>query len=205
MDCTLCVQVCPTGIDIREGLQYECIGCGACADVCDTVMEKMGYQKGLVRYVTENALVKGLTNSQMWARVLRPRVLVYTSILSVLIFTIGISLWFRVPLRFDIVRDRGSLARITDHGTLENVYRIQIMNITEQDQTYQLSVSGIEGINIHSNTTIKVAAAQSSWIPVQVDIPYEGAVQGSHKIGFELSAIDQNYKVSEASVFIVPH
>ena len=168
-------------------------------------MEKMGYQKGLVRYVTENALVKGLTNSQMWARVLRPRVLVYTSILSVLIFTIGISLWFRVPLRFDIVRDRGSLARITDHGTLENVYRIQIMNVTEQDQTYQLSVSGIEGINIHSNTTIKVAAAQSSWIPVQVDIPYEGAVQGSYKIGFELSAIDQNYKVSEASVFIVPH
>jgi len=205
VDCTLCVQVCPTGIDIRKGLQYECIGCGACADVCDTVMEKMGYQKGLVRYVTENALLKGLTNAQMWARILRPRVLVYSSILSVLIFSIGTSLWFRVPLKFDIVRDRGSLARITDHGTLENVYRIQIMNVTEQDQTYQLSVSGIDGIYILSNTTIKVAAAQSSWVPVQVDIPYEGAVQGSHKIGFELTPIDQNYKVSEASVFIVPH
>ena len=205
MDCTLCVQVCPTGIDIREGLQYECIGCGACADVCDTVMEKMGYQKGLVRYVTENALVNGLTNAQMWARILRPRVLVYTSILSVLIFIIGTSLWFRVPLKFDIVRDRGSLARITDHGTLENVYRIQVMNVTEQDQTYRLSVSGIDGIYIHSNTTIKVAAAQSSWIPVQVDIPYEGAVQGSYKISFELTPINQNYKVSEASVFIVPH
>jgi len=205
VDCTLCVQVCPTGIDIRKGLQYECIGCGACADVCDTVMEKMGYQKGLVRYVTENALSKGLNNAQMWARIFRPRVLVYSSILSVLIFTIVTSLLFRVPLKFDIVRDRGSLARITDHGTLENVYRIQIMNVTEQDQTYQLSVSGMNGINIHSNTTIKVASAQSSWIPVQVDIPLEGAVQGSHKISFELTPMNQNYKVSEASVFIVPH
>ena len=205
VDCTLCVQVCPTGIDIRDGLQYECIGCGACADVCDTVMEKMGYTKGLVRYVTQNALVNGLTRSQMWGRILRPRVLIYAGVLLALITFWIISLSLRVPLKFDIVRDRGSLARITEHGTLENVYRIQIMNATEEDQTYILSVSGIDGIYVQSNTTLKVQATHSSWVPVQVDIPYEGSTVGSHKIKFELTPISANYKVTEGSVFIVPH
>ena len=116
-----------------------------------------------------------------------------------------VSLSLRVPLKFDIVRDRGSLARITEHGTLENVYRIQIMNATEEDQTYQLSVSGIDGIYIHSSTTLKVRATQSSWVPVQVDIPYVGSSVGSHKIEFELVPLNANYKVTEASVFIVPH
>ncbi len=205
VDCTLCVQVCPTGIDIRDGLQYECIGCGACADVCDTVMEKMGYAKGLVKYVTQNALTNGLSNSQMWRRILRPRVLLYSAFLLTLIcFWIG-SLSLRVPLKFDIVRDRGSLARITEHGTLENVYRIQIMNATEEDQTYLLSVSGIDGIYVQSNTTLKVKATHSSWVPVQVDIPYAGSTVGSHKIKFELTPISAPYRVTEGSVFVVPH
>ena len=193
------------GIDIREGLQYECIGCGACADVCDTVMDKMGYARGLVRYVTQNALVQGLNRTQMWKRILRPRVLIYTTLLLSLMSFWVVSLSLRVPLKFDIVRDRGSLARITEHGTLENVYRIQIMNATEEDQTYQLSVSGIDGIYIHSSTTLKVRATQSSWVPVQVDIPYVGSSVGSHKIEFELVPLNANYKVTEASVFIVPH
>jgi cytochrome c oxidase accessory protein FixG len=204
VDCTLCVQVCPTGIDIREGLQYECIGCGACADVCDSVMDKMGYQRGLIRYVTENALIKGLSKKQMWQAILRPRVMVYGLILFLLTSFIGMSLWLRVPLRFDVVRDRGSLARITDRGTLENVYRIQIMNATEQDQTYQLSVRGMDQISVHTQTTIEVGATQSSWTPVQVDIPYASASEGSHKITFELTSADGRYKVKEASVFIVP-
>jgi cytochrome c oxidase accessory protein FixG len=204
VDCTLCVQVCPTGIDIRDGLQYECIGCGACADVCDTVMDKMGYARGLVRYVTQNALVKGLNRTQMWKRILRPRVLIYTTLLLSLMSFWVVSLSLRVPLKFDIVRDRGSLARITEHGTLENVYRIQIMNATEEDQTYQLSVSGMDGIYIHSSTTLKVRATQSNWVPVQVDIPYEGSSVGSHKIKFELVPLNANYKVTEGSVFIVP-
>jgi len=205
VDCTLCVQVCPTGIDIRDGLQYECIGCGACADVCDTVMDKMGYAKGLVRYVTQNALINGLTRPQMWRRILRPRVLIYSGLLFVLVSFWVVSLSLRVPLKFDIVRDRGSLARITEHGTLENVYRIQIMNATEEDQTYLLSVSGIDGIYVQSNTTLKVPATHSSWVPVQVDIPYAGSSVGSHKIKFELTPISANYRVTEGSVFVVPH
>ena len=95
VDCTLCVQVCPTGIDIRNGLQYECIGCGACADVCDTVMDKMGYARGLVRYTTQNAMANKWTTGQMLRRVARPRVLMYTSFLLALIIAVGVSLGMR--------------------------------------------------------------------------------------------------------------
>jgi cytochrome c oxidase accessory protein FixG len=82
IDCTLCVQVCPTGIDIRNGLQNECIGCAACIDVCNDVMDKMGYAKGLIRYSTENGVVNGWTRLQMFRRALRPRVLVYGAVLE---------------------------------------------------------------------------------------------------------------------------
>jgi cytochrome c oxidase accessory protein FixG len=131
VDCSLCVQVCPTGIDIRQGLQYECIGCGACADVCDGVMDKMGYDKGLVRYTTQNALTNHWDTATMLKRVFRPRVLVYTAILWTLIIALGISLWMRTPMKVNVLRDRGTLARITPDGNLENVFRLQIMNATE--------------------------------------------------------------------------
>jgi cytochrome c oxidase accessory protein FixG len=131
VDCSLCVQVCPTGIDIRNGLQYECIGCGACADVCDTVMDKLGYAKGLVRYTTQNAMDNKWTTKQTLMRVLRPRVLVYTSILMALIIAVGASLATRTPFKVDVVRDRATLARITENGGIENIYRLQVMNASE--------------------------------------------------------------------------
>jgi cytochrome c oxidase accessory protein FixG len=102
VDCSLCVQVCPTGIDIRNGLQYECIGCGACADVCDTVMDKLGYAKGLVRYTTQNAMENKWTTKQTLLRVLRPRVLIYTSILMAIIIAVGVSLAMRTPFKVDV-------------------------------------------------------------------------------------------------------
>ena len=131
IDCSLCVQVCPTGIDIRKGLQYECIGCGACADVCDTVMDKMGYARGLVKYSTQNAITNKWTHKQMVQRILRPRVLIYTAILGLIIIGLITSLWLRTHFRVDVIRDRGVMARLSDDGKLENVYRLQIMNGTE--------------------------------------------------------------------------
>src|SRR5690606_21174001 len=83
VDCTLCVQVCPTGIDIRDGLQQDCIGCAACIDVCDQVMDKLNYPRGLIRYATENGMAQGWSRAQMLRRALRPRVLVYGSVLLV--------------------------------------------------------------------------------------------------------------------------
>ncbi len=122
IDCTLCVQVCPTGIDIRKGLQYECIGCAACIDACDTVMDKMGTPRGLIRYSTQNAMEKGWGSSEMWGRVTRPRVLIYTGILVLVVGAFVTSLYSRPPFRVDIVRDRGALARVVDDGYIENVY-----------------------------------------------------------------------------------
>src|SRR5574343_1374027 len=112
VDCGICVQVCPTGIDIRNGLQYECIGCAACIDACDGVMDKMGTPRGLIRYSTQNAMEKGWGSSEMWGRVTRPRVLIYTGILVLVVVAFVISLYSRPPFRVDIVRDRGALARV---------------------------------------------------------------------------------------------
>ena len=204
IDCGFCVQVCPTGIDIRKGLQYECIGCGACIDVCDTVMDKMGYPRGLVRYATQNALSNRWTSREMWRRVMRPRVLIYTGILVSLTLGLFISLSLRTPLKVDVVRDRASLARITEVGTLENVYRLQLMNATEQAQTYRLSVSGLDRLEIKTATEIEVAPAQARWVIVRADIPYGSAPQGSHKIIFDIQAANGKDRVTEKSVFMVP-
>ena len=204
VDCTLCVQVCPTGIDIRQGLQYECIGCGACIDVCDEVMDKMNYPRGLVRYATQNALDNRWTSSQMWRRVLRPRVLIYTSLLGLITLGLFLSLALRTPLKVDVVRDRASLARITEVGTLENVYRLQIMNATEEAQNYQLQVRGLDNLQIKTETQVPVESAQSRWVVVRVDIPYGSATAGSHPIWFEISSEDGRKRVTEKSVFLVP-
>jgi polyferredoxin len=135
IDCELCVQVCPTGIDIRKGLQYECIGCAACIDVCDGVMDKMQYPRGLIRYATLNGMREHLDRSGILHRVLRPRVLLYTAILVLICTALFASIWLRKPFKVDVVRDRGAMARVVDDGWVENVYRLQIMNATESVRT----------------------------------------------------------------------
>ena len=218
IDCSLCVQVCPTGIDIRKGLQYECIGCGACADVCDTVMDKMGYERGLVKYSTQNAITNKWSHNQMLKRILRPRVLVYAAILSVLVIGLLTSLWFRTPFRVDVERDRGVMARMSDDGKLENIYRLQIMNGTESIQNYKLNVSGIKDLEIEAeaanttqdkeneahNITIMVKPAESRWVIVALKIPDGSIDSGSHKIKFEIESVEGKQIVSEKSVFLVP-
>ncbi len=218
IDCSLCVQVCPTGIDIRKGLQYECIGCGACADVCDTVMDKMGYERGLVKYSTQHAITNKWTHKQMVQRILRPRVLIYASILGLIIIALMTSLWLRTHFRVDVVRDRGVMARLTDDGKLENVYRLQIMNGTESVQHYKLSVSGVKDLEIESESvtedeeseheshskTIMVKPAESRWLIVDLKIPDGTLETGSHKIEFQIEAVESKEIVTEKSVFLVP-
>ena len=204
IDCSLCVQVCPTGIDIRQGLQYECIGCGACADVCDMVMDKVGSSRGLVRYSTQNAIQMGWGSAQIWRRVLRWRVAIYTVVLLALVMGLGISLALRSPFRVDVVRDRTTLSRITEYGTLQNVYRLQIMNATEHSSDYQLSVRGLYGIELRDTGPIHVEAAQARWVVVHVDVPYGSGDTGSHKIWFDIDDPHNGKKVVEASVFLIP-
>ncbi len=204
VDCNLCVQVCPTGIDIRNGLQYECIGCAACVDVCDSVMDKMNYPRGLIRFTTQNAVGQGWTPSQIWARVLRARILVYATVLAALCIGVAWSLAARVPLKVDVVRDRASLARIVGGGQLENVYRLQIMNATEQPQRYRLQAKGLPGLTVASEPEVVVGSAESRWVAVRLQLPYGTAAPGSHRIYFEIGTPPGDVHVSEKSVFLVP-
>ena len=209
IDCSLCVQVCPTGIDIRKGLQYECIGCGACADVCDTVMDKMGYERGLVKYSTQHAMNQGWNKSQMLRRILRPRVLIYFAILASIVVALLTSLVMRDSFKVDVVRDRGVMARLAEGGMLENVYRLQIMNATETTQRYELSASGIDNLKVESDVadadkTVTVNAAESRWIPVRLQIPDGSIKSGSHPVQFVIKSVNQNESVVEEAVFLVP-
>ena len=205
IDCTLCVQVCPVGIDIRNGLQYECIGCGLCVDACNSVMDKMSYPRGLIRFSTQNALSKGWDKSQIIKRVMRPRVLIYTGVLVALCVTMLASLISRAPLKVDIERDRAALSRIVAGGRLENVYRLQIMNAAEKRQHYQIAVSGLEGLQLEmAESEVQIDAAQSRWIAIRLQIPYGSAAPGSHPVQFEIKAVESGVVVSEKSLFLVP-
>ena len=204
VDCTLCVQVCPTGIDIRKGLQYECIGCGACADVCDEVMDKFGYARGLVKYSTQNAMTGGWDKAQIIRRALRPRVLIYTMVLIAIAIAVGVSLYMRVPMKVDVIRDRGALARMVEQGRIENVFRLQIMNATEAKQVVRLSVEGMDGIVIASEPMVDVLPTEVRTLAVRVQVP-PGASSGSHPIVFKLqSTTDAAIHLDEKSVFLVP-
>jgi cytochrome c oxidase accessory protein FixG len=205
IDCTLCVQVCPTGIDIRDGLQYECIGCGACADVCDTVMDKMGYPRGLVKYSTENAVAQGWSAAQTLRHVLRPRVLIYTAILAAVTVAMLVSLYLRTPFKVDVVRDRGALARIVGGGKIENTFRLQIMNATESEQAFTLSAQGLDGLTLEMDTpTVIVGSTEARWVAVRLQLPYDGAAPGSHPIQFIVSSSTDPTQVREKSTFVVP-
>lgn len=204
IDCTLCVQVCPVGIDIRDGLQYECIGCGLCVDACNNVMDKMSYPRGLIRFSTQNGIAKGWRQAQILRRVMRPRVLIYTSVLVALCVGMLASLVLRTPLKVDVVRDRAALSRIVTGGKLENIYRLQIMNATETPQRYRITARGLEGLDVVSEPEIEIDAAQSRWVAVRLQIPYGSVSSGSHPVQFDIEAVGTNSRVTEKSVFLVP-
>ncbi len=213
IDCGLCVQVCPTGIDIRQGLQYECIGCTACIDVCNGVMDKMQYPKGLIRYATENGLQRHLSRSEVLRRLLRPRVLAYTAVLLIICGGLLASLLLRAPFKVDVVRDRGALARQVADGWVENVYRLQIMNATEMVQTYRVSATGLptasSALAADLTGDVRIEPAQARWVPVALRVPPEVAAQagaGAHRITFTVERLggEGTRSLNEKSTFLVP-
>ena len=204
IDCSLCVQVCPTGIDIRNGLQYECIGCGLCVDACNSVMDKVNYPRGLIRFATQNAMTQHWGRAEILRRVLRPRVLFYSSVLVGLSVAMLVSMATRVPLKVDVVRDRAALSRMVAGGQLENIYRLQIMNATEATQRYRIGATGLEGLKVASDPEVEIGPAESRWVAVQLHIPYGSASAGSHPVFFEVHNTAGDDKVVEKSVFLVP-
>lgn len=199
IDCGQCVQVCPTGIDIRDGLQYECIGCALCIDACDEVMEKMNYPKGLIRYTTENEL-EGKPS-----RLLRPRTFGYGAMLALMISAIIYVLATRVPAELDVIRDRGALFSFNGEGRIENSYTLKIANMTEVPQTFELSVSGLDGIRILTHTTVKVDSGENRPVPTVVDVAPESIEQTNSEIRFTARSVtDPSLVLETESRFVGP-
>jgi cytochrome c oxidase accessory protein FixG len=206
VDCSICVQVCPTGIDIRDGLQYQCIGCAACIDGCDQVMDRMGYPRGLIRYTTQNALERKLTRREMLARTFRARVLVYTAIVWGVIIAAAIGLYVRAPLKVDVLRDRAAIAREVEGGNLENVYQLRIMNTAERARTFDVEATGLPGIHVDGDAHFEVGGAGSRLVPLRVRVPAQTgtAAPGANRIEFLVHAHDDpSVNVREKSVFVV--
>jgi cytochrome c oxidase accessory protein FixG len=205
VDCDICVQVCPTGIDIRNGLQYECIGCAACIDACDQVMEKMDYPKGLIRYSTEHAIEARWGWKEIIGHIVRPRVIIYSTILCAIIVAFVWGIATKPSLRVDVIRDRAILAREVEGGLIENVYRLHVINVSEAPHRYAISVSGLTAIEMVGERIVEVPAAAARTVTVQVRVPPESGKKGSNQIFFDVkSAADENVAVHEKASFLQP-
>lgn len=204
IDCSICVQVCPTGIDIRDGLQMECIACAACIDACDQVMDKVGTPRGLIRYSTENAIAKRYAKQDILAHLMRPRTLLYSSILLIIIGATIWSLSTRIPLKVDIIRDRTTLAREADDGRIENVFTLHISNTDETAHRYAISVSGLEGIDIVGERIVEVPAASAKTVLLSARVDPGVGRKGSSQIFFEVKAQnhEQMFVREKASFFL---
>lgn len=192
IDCGICVQVCPTGIDIRQGLQYECIGCAACIDACDDVMTKIAAPKGLIRYTTENALKHAYPETDFWSHIRRPRVLMYGAVLFLVALLTVVSLYLRQPVKMDIQRDRGSLSRESSEGMIENSYRLKLHNASEQSRVFTLKAEGLPELSIASlqGQQITLEASGNFDAGLVLQTTPENAPPGSHPILITLSAVD---------------
>ena len=205
VDCSICVQVCPTGIDIRNGLQLECIACAACIDACDQVMDKVGSPRGLIRYSTENALAKHYTAREILAHLLRFRTLLYSGILLAIILAGAWSLGNRVPLKLDVLRDRSTLSREASDGRIENVFSLHISNTDEIAHRYSIGVSGLEGIDIVGARRVEIPAASSKTVALSARVEPGSNKKGSHPIHFEVRSEDQDQiSVREKASFFLP-
>ena len=210
INCTMCVQVCPVGIDIRDGLQYQCIGCAACIDACDEVMDKMGYPRGLIRYTTEAVLKHEYTDQDIKKRLLRPKVVGYGGVLLAAVIGLAVGIATRQTMQIDVIKDRGVMVRENTQGLLENSYNLSISNASDKTQIVTAEVSGLEDIHITGMPPqgIVVPAGQLVSAPVQVNVPPEYAEKGSHPIMFtfryryEGQPETEVREIKEKSIFI---
>ncbi len=195
--CTLCVQVCPTGIDIRNGLQYDCIACGACIDACDDVMLNMGYPKGLIRYSTQNAIDGKPT------RVLRPRIVVYAVILLALVVGWSWGVGGRSTLIAEVLRDRNALYSTASDGRIENGYTLKLINKSDRAQTYRVEIEADAGIVLVGSPRFVPAQAQQVLsVPLIVTAP--AGSQSRQALRFRIDALDGSSSETVDSSFFGP-
>lgn len=199
VDCQICVQVCPTGIDIRDGLQYECINCALCIDGCNSVMEQMGYEKGLIRYTTENAL-KGTPT-----KFLRPRLVGYAIAVLVMVSLFVSVLVTRVPLKLDVIRDRDRLYYQTVEGYIENSYTLKVINMDQEAHQYSISFSGLEEAKLVGTTVVTVVPGEVTELPIRIIIDPAFLSVTNNTIEFLVESVDdKELQAGSESRFIGP-
>jgi len=197
VDCGMCVQVCPTGIDIRDGLQYECIGCALCIDACDSIMEKMDYEPGLISYTTEMRLRGKVSH------ILRSKSVAYAAVLTVMIISFATLIYTRVPLQIDVIKDRGALFQMTGLGQIENSYELKIMNMSDQDHRFSIAVTGLEGIKITTNREVNVASGEILSLPTSVEADPTKMETSNYTIEFLVQAMgDTELSATSESRFL---
>jgi cytochrome c oxidase accessory protein FixG len=195
IDCNLCVQVCPTGIDIRNGLQYECINCGACIDACDETMEKMKYEKGLISYTTEHSLEGKPT------KIIRPKLYGYLAIIGIIFIGFIYQVTSRIPLELNIERDRNALYRENNEGLIENTYTLQILNKSQEDNVYVIDIEGLKDYQYYGKQQVNVKAGEVYQTPISVAVdPYDLAKPVTD-IKITVTSEDGEVKVYEESRF----
>ncbi len=198
IDCKMCVHVCPTGIDIRDGLQFECITCAACIDACDSIMDKMGYPRGLISYTTEHNL------SGQKTQLLRPRLIGYAVALLAMMSLFGYAVFNRPLVELDVLKDR-VLYRENEEGRIENVYNVKIMNKAQRAQTFVIEVSGLEGLHYEGKSEITAAEGEVFSLPVELSIDPEKLPSSTNEIVFTVKAVDDPSIQSDSdSRFIGP-
>ena len=198
VDCGICVQVCPTGIDIRNGLQYMCIGCAACIDACDQVMDKMGYPKGLIRYSTQNAIEGKYPDKEIPKHVFRPRTVFYIAVISVITIAFFYTLAMRVPMRADVLRDRLTLSREAPNGKIENLYQLRIINMDGQAHHYKIGVQGIEGLRVVQGDQVEIPALGTVNLNVVLSADAKALKRPSHPVVFTIQSNSDPEIVREA-------
>ena len=199
VDCSVCVQVCPTGIDIRDGLQYECIGCAACVDACDTIMGKIGYEKGLIRYTTDNELAGEKTN------LFRPRFVGYSAALAIIIGLFFWTLSNRIPMEMEVIRDRNILYRVLDNDRIENIYTLKIANKDQQPHRVSITVTGIENLQLKGDLSFEVAPGQVDQQVIRVTAPILNDAKTTRPIQFRIITRSSDMPPIEAeSRFMAP-
>lgn len=199
IDCSLCVQVCPTGIDIRDGLQYQCIGCALCIDACDSIMDKMGYERGLVRYTTEHELEGGKTNF------LRPRLIGYATVLLIMIVGLVYAMASRTAVEIDVIRDRGALYQMTPNDTVTNSYTLEMMNMSQHTQEYRIQVNGLTAFQSDIPEVITLQSNELRAYPITIEVDPADLTESKSNIMFVIyDAATQTEVASEESRFIAP-
>ena len=199
IDCSWCVQVCPVDIDIRDGIQYECIDCGLCVDACNSVMDKVGYEPGLIRFTTEDELETGQT------RVLRPRLIGYMVALLVMVVCFVYTIGSRVPVDVDVMRDRGARMYRIRGDEVQNVYTVKINNMDRFSHTYNVRLEGALDYKLKGYRALEIEKGEIFTIPIRVSVKRADLTQLKNDIDIIVTARDdESISVRLSNVFIGP-